>query len=130
MPKSKPLIILIDDEPAHHVLLKAVLPAREVMLKSFTSALAANDWLKEHAQEVALILLDIAMPDCNGDEFMSKFYSTYAYKPPVIVASSVGSVPTIVSVVKSGVVDYLLKPFEIDDLKEKIEKTLDIKLSI
>lgn len=62
-----------------------------------------------------LILLDLMLPGCSGEEVLTKIQ-----KVPVIVISAKVDTENKVNLLLSGAVDYLTKPFEMEELLARI----------
>ena len=72
---------------------------------------------------VDTILCDIRMPKINGTEAI-QYFRTQFPTVPVIVLSGYPDVDLAVSLLKQGVLDYLVKPVEKDRLLEVIKKSV------
>jgi len=73
-----------------------------------------------------LILLDIKLGDMNGIDVLKGIKSQYA-DIPVIMITAFTDIPTVVSAMKAGAIDYIGKPLDLDQLEivlEKIEKLI------
>jgi two-component system, NtrC family, response regulator AtoC len=77
-----------------------------------------QDW-----DEVALILLDILMPDRDGLETLEELHRIRP-EVPVIMLSGASSPGNIVTAMKSGAIDFLAKPVSYHDLAAAIQKVL------
>jgi CheY-like chemotaxis protein len=76
-----------------------------------------------------LVLLDMEMPHMNGRVFLRRIkYSPEHSHIPVIFISSVNSRLIINSMIKLGIVDYIVKPFKPDELIEKVQNVLNGKV--
>jgi two-component system, chemotaxis family, chemotaxis protein CheY len=73
---------------------------------------------------VDTILCDIRMPKINGTEAI-QYFRTQFPSVPVVVLSGYPDVELAVSLLKQGVVDYLVKPVENDKLLEVIKKAVE-----
>ena len=62
-----------------------------------------------------LILLDLMLPGCSGEKVLTKIQ-----KVPVIVISAKVDIQNKVNVLLGGAVDYLTKPFEMEELLARI----------
>jgi diguanylate cyclase (GGDEF)-like protein len=68
--------------------------------------------LSQRAESIVVILLDILMPEMNGQEFLRrKNEMSVASNIPVIVISSEVSHTSQINMLKNGVNDYITKPF-------------------
>ena len=72
---------------------------------------------------VDTILCDIRMPKINGTEAIQYFRSEFP-SVPVVVLSGYPDVELAVSLLKQGVVDYLVKPVGKDKLLEVVKKAV------
>ncbi len=73
-----------------------------------------------------LVFLDIKLEGIDGIETLSKIREIVP-EMPVVMITAYGSINTAVEAMKKGAVDYLLKPFEPDELSLLIEKILTSK---
>lgn len=72
-------------------------------------------------QKPDLILLDMEMPHMNGRVFLRRLKHQITFKDiPVIFISSVNSSLIINTMLKQGIVDYLVKPFKSEELINKV----------
>ncbi|WP_282030608.1 sigma-54-dependent transcriptional regulator [Winogradskyella eximia] len=72
---------------------------------------------------IDLLITDLKMPEIDGFELI-KFVSEHYPKLPKLVVTGYPSVQDSLTAIKSGVVDYLTKPFTKDELKKAISKSL------
>ena len=70
-----------------------------------------------------LVLLDLRMPGIDGFKVMEEAQKKDIY-PLFIIVTGIGDVKTAVKAVKQGAVDYICKPFEIEDVKLRVEMAL------
>ncbi len=70
-----------------------------------------------------LVILDITMPNMNGLEAMRKIFEVDP-KAKVIMCSALGQQNLIVEAIKSGVKDFIVKPFKAERILSAIEKAL------
>ncbi|MFC0604771.1 sigma-54-dependent transcriptional regulator [Winogradskyella pulchriflava] len=73
--------------------------------------------------KIDLLITDLKMPEVDGFELI-KFVSEHYPKLPKLVVTGYPSVQESLEAIKSGVVDYLTKPFTKDELKSALDKTL------
>jgi response regulator of citrate/malate metabolism len=79
-------------------------------------AVAAVDELRP-----GLVLLDLYLPDLFGLEVIPRLRSA-GHDCDVMVVSAAREAETVRGAVRHGVVDYLLKPFEFEDLRVRLER--------
>ena len=88
----------------------------------------ACDWHKTAASALASLgkkdyaaaISDIRLPDLSGDEMFARLLKSGVQLPPFIFITGFGSIDTAVSLLKQGAADYITKPFDLDQLMEKI----------
>jgi DNA-binding NtrC family response regulator len=70
-----------------------------------------------------LVITDVRLPDGNGAEIFELCRKNLP-GVPVIIMTGFGSVADAVRLVKAGALDYLEKPFNLDDLVETVRMTV------
>jgi putative two-component system response regulator len=76
-----------------------------------------------------VVLLDMMMPEMNGDEVLERMKADPALRDiPVVMISAVNEADTVVSCIQKGADDYLTKPFNGNILKARISGCLAKKL--
>jgi two-component system response regulator AtoC len=75
-------------------------------------------------EQPSVMLLDLLLPGMGGMEVLERVKHMGA-KVPVIVLSSVGQAKTVVEAMKAGASDYLVKPFEEEELELAIENVVE-----
>jgi len=87
---------------------------------------------KLEAQDYDIILLDIRLPDMSGMEVLSNIRASY-YNTSIIMVTAVNSIDTAVKAMKLGAVDYIVKPFDMNEVNAAIQTALEererVKLS-
>ncbi len=76
--------------------------------------------------EYDLIFLDIMMPDIGGLDVLKEVKKRYP-QTVVVMITAYGSVETAIEAMKSGANDYLMKPFEPEQLTLLVEKLIQQK---
>ena len=71
----------------------------------------------------SLVILDLKMPDMDGLEVLVKAKDLIP-KLPVIMITAHGSIDTAIEAMKLGAVDYITKPFDLDELKIVVKQAL------
>jgi DNA-binding response OmpR family regulator len=116
-------ILVVDDEDNIHKVLKRILTSTNVQpLFAFNGA-EALQLAKEKKPD--LILLDINMPKMDGNEVMRELRKSDDTKSiPVIMLTGNGETIDKVVGFELGVQDYITKPFDITDLRERVENVV------
>ncbi len=73
-----------------------------------------------------LIISDIRMPGLDGENLLSKV-KQLAPRTEVILMTAHGNSENAVTCLKKGAVDYILKPFDLDDLTFRVQRLLNIQ---
>jgi len=71
-----------------------------------------------------LVLLDILMPDVDGLTFLHELH-TENPDLPVVMISAASSVKYVVEAMKEGAWDYVVKPFDVTELRHVVARTLE-----
>lgn len=72
-----------------------------------------------------LIVTDIKMNRMSGLEFLRSLTTVENYKPEAIVVSGYDDFELVKQAIQIGVMDYILKPINLDELTQIVEKTMD-----
>lgn len=125
--REKPLILIVDDNPANIQLMSNV-----VSIHQYDAAIATNGYKAlEIAESYApdLILLDISMPGIDGYEVCRRLKADEKTKKiPVIFITCFTGQDEVIEGFKAGAVDYITKPFHTPELTARIETHLKLKL--
>lgn len=116
-------ILIIDDKPSISDLIVQFLKGT-YHIETRTNGMEALLWLQE-GNIPDLILTDLQMPVMDGIELIKKVKGTgYFSDVPIIVLSSKDSSKDRIECLKLGAEDYLMKPFNPEELMIRIEKVL------
>ncbi len=112
-----PLILIIDDEIAILQTLKEALADEGFRVQTLSDGNKALSLIGELIPDI--ILLDIFMPNCNGLDLLFKIKKEYPTQN-VIIISGFGNIPLAIDAVKKGALDFIEKPFNLDDIFSKL----------
>jgi len=115
-------ILIVDDDKSLCYFLTKALSQKEYDVISCHSAGEAAKAVSE--RETDLILLDNKLPDRNGIEMLKELKRELP-KVPIIIMTAFGTTETAIEAMKLGAFDYILKPFELDDISELVAKGLE-----
>ena len=87
-----------------------------------------QDWeILDSTQNVQVLITDWNMPEMNGLELVKKVRSDERYKDiPIIMVTTEGGKAEVITALKAGVNNYIVKPFTPQVLKEKLEVVLGV----
>ncbi|WP_018614678.1 response regulator [Segetibacter koreensis] len=89
-----------------------------------TSGEEALNYLQVHFHEVILILSDINMPGMSGFELLKEIKRNYYNPPPVVMMiTAYGDQENYNQAMSLGADDFLTKPIDFNQLKEKLKIT-------
>lgn len=114
-------LMIVDDEEAMRESLSAWLIKEGYQTSTADSGPRALSFLGEGTYD--LLLVDIKMPGMDGLELLRRVREAYP-QVMVIVITAYGSIESAVEAMKGGASDYLLKPFDPEQLIMVIEKVL------
>ena len=78
-------------------------------------------WKAIQQKQYDILILDIIMPQMNGLEVCKKFRQTEGYRTPILLLTALGTSDDIVSGLEAGADDYLVKPFNFQELGARIK---------
>ncbi|GAB4342914.1 MAG: sigma-54 dependent transcriptional regulator [Candidatus Abyssubacteria bacterium] len=118
----KPKILIVDDEHLIRWSLEKDLQGAGYETEQASSGEEALSSMERDEPDV--VLLDLKMPGIDGFQVMEEAKAR-SLQPLFIIVTGIGDVKTAVKAVKAGAVDYICKPFEIEDVKLRIEMALE-----
>ena len=114
-------ILVVDDEPVIRVGLTRTLEGLAFVVDTANNGHTAIEMLQQ--KEYDLIITDLKMPGMSGFEVLGAVKSLQP-DVPVIMITGFATVETAVEAMKSGAVDYIVKPFTPDQILEKVNRAL------
>lgn len=112
-------ILIVDDEEAMRESLAAWLSREGYAARTASSGRQALGLLAKHS--VDLVLVDMKMPGMDGLELLTKIKAQYE-EIMVVIITAYGSIESAITAMKRGASDYLLKPFDPEQLILLMEK--------
>jgi DNA-binding NtrC family response regulator len=114
-------ILVVDDELNMRLVLTAMLKKEGFEVSSACNGREALQILRSGTTSV--VITDLKMPDIDGMQLLARIAEQYP-QIPVIMITAHGTIATAVEALKKGALDYITKPFELDDLKNIISKAI------
>jgi len=118
-----PLILLIDDEEQLCRVLQRALRRDGYDVLTATGGRQGLDLLAE--KNPSLMILDLKMPEMDGLEVLKRARKLQP-KLPVIMLTAHGTMEAAIEAMKLGAIDFLTKPFDLQELKLVIGQALKV----
>jgi two-component system response regulator PilR (NtrC family) len=115
-------ILIVDDEKSLLDLLSVVFKKEGYGVKTASSGVQAREILEKEA--VDLVITDIKMPQTSGMDVL-KFAKGLNPETPVILITAYGSIKQAIDALKAGALDYVVKPFDVEELKILVARGLE-----
>jgi len=119
---ESPSCLIVDDEPRLRQILAQLLGREGFRCLEAENGLEALEVLAR--EQVTLLLSDIQMPKMSGMELLGRVTSEY---PDVAIVMITGNVDVHMAVdaLSRGAMDYLLKPFQLDEVRARVRQALE-----
>jgi FixJ family two-component response regulator len=119
---NKPLISIVDDDEAVREATKGLMRALGFLAETFGSA---EDFLKfDRLHSTACLIADVQMPQMSGLELHHRLVASGVSIPTILITAYPDD-SIRARALKAGVIGYLTKPFNKDDLLVCIHSALD-----
>ena len=119
-------ILIVDDDPVQRRLLEAAISRSGMTVITAPGGGPALDLVAgPKGDQIALILLDLIMPDIDGLEVLSKVRVSHP-DLPVIVLTAKGGIDSAVEAMRAGANDFLVKPASPERIAVSIRNQLKI----
>lgn len=116
--KRHPILIVEDDATLREALV-------DTLELSRYQVLTADDGLQAievlNAQPVGLVITDVQMPNMTGLQLLLEIKSRWPHLP-VLLMTAYGVISQAVEAMREGACDYLVKPFEVDELLTRVAR--------
>src|ERR1700748_615963 len=123
MRTGEPIVFVVDDDPSVRETLADLIASVGLSVLAFRSA---REFLESRRPDApAFLVLDVRLPGLSGLELQRELIRTEA-PIPIIFITGHGDIPMSVRAIKEGAVDFLPKPFRVQDLLDAIQHALEI----
>lgn len=123
-PVNHPVILFVDDDPKTGELMRRFSSGAAYQCQVFQDPLKALDYFRQHGAQ--LIISDLRMPGMTGIEMLRAVRETAA-DIPFIIITGYAEVESAIEAMRLGASDFIKKPFDMDELRLQIEKTLRLE---
>lgn len=117
-------ILVIDDEKSILDLLSVVFEKEGYMVETSLSATRAVELMGN--KDFDIIISDIKMPRMSGMELLS-YVRKNRPDIPIVMITAYGTIKQAVEALKAGAMDYIVKPFDVEELKIIVAQGLEKK---
>jgi two-component system response regulator AtoC len=114
-------VLIVDDDPAVSRVLGALLAQAGLTVHAASSGQQALAVLQRHPVDV--VVSDVRMPGMGGMELLAEVQRHWP-DVPVILLTAHGTVPLAVEAMRAGAADFVLKPFDREELLFTVRKAL------
>jgi len=121
---KKPRILVVDDEHTMRDFLVASMSAR-YHLRTAGDGVEAMELLRR--EPVDLVLSDVRMPGGDGLTLLAAIERELDDPPLVVMMTAFGTIKEAVEATKRGAVDYLTKPFGLDQLEHTLQRAFELR---
>ena len=118
-----PTLLVIDDEPSIQHAFRRAFRAPDITLLTASTAAEGLRHVAEFQPDV--VVLDLNLPDLSGLEAYKQLHQLDA-RIPVVFITGQGTTETAIEAMKLGAYDYLLKPLELDQLRDLVNRAFEI----
>ncbi len=119
---TKVKILIVDDEEAIREVVSTLLEVQSYECTSVSNGRLAQEYLKKHP--VDLVLSDMVMPEMDGLSLVEWLRKTDP-DVPVVMVTAMHDISTALEAIRRGAYDYILKPFEKDQLYLAVRRALE-----
>lgn len=123
MSKKTGNILVVDDEPNIRRVLEAVLSKEGHTLFTAENGRKAQEILKDNSN-VDVLITDLIMPDINGVELLQAAKEMIP-NLSVLMITAHGTIKSAVDAMRYGALDYITKPFDLDEIKLVVKNALE-----
>lgn len=106
-------ILVVDDEEAIREVVATMLEAKGYRCTAVSNGRAAQEQIKKVTPD--LVLSDMIMPEMDGIKLL-EWVRQYDPEVPIIMVTAIHDISTALEAIRRGAYDYILKPFEKDQL--------------
>lgn len=122
MVSSNQQILVVDDDADNCALIVDILEDDGYQVQAFLSGESAIEALKR--EPFRLVLSDIKMPRVTGIDLLL-YVRRMGLDTEVILMTAYASLQTAIQAVRGEAFDYLVKPFSLNDLRQRVREALD-----
>jgi two-component system chemotaxis response regulator CheY len=116
-------VLVVDDSRIMRNIVKNTFSELKIPCEFIEASNGKEALQKLETNKVDLVLLDWNMPQLSGIEFLQKVCAMEKYKKlPIVMVTSEAAKYNVIEALKSGATDYIVKPVNEKNFKEKLIK--------
>ena len=119
---TRPTAYVVDDDEAIRTLWRWLMESNGIAVQTFSTA--AEFIAAYKAGGLACLVLDVRLPGMSGLE-LQEYLKHEGIEIPIVFVSGHGDVPTAVSAIKGGAVDFIQKPFGYREVLAIIQRAFE-----
>lgn len=125
--EQKPLILLVEDDPALRDLISLVLKRKlSSKIQLITASNGEDALIALKKDQPDIMVLDILLPLMNGLQVIQQMKNEKIFeRTKIIVITALGFKEVVQKVLNEGVNDFLVKPLDLNMLCSRIQRYLD-----
>jgi CheY-like chemotaxis protein len=122
------LIMIVEDDESILRLSEKILSKLNYHIVAFTSPIEALNKAEKLGDKISLVITDVVMPEMNGKELHEKIKQKIGDVPFLFVSGYTADIISEHGILQKGV-EFLEKPYSIQQLSEKVRQILDADAS-
>jgi FixJ family two-component response regulator len=122
MTESQPIIFVVDDDASVRDAISNLLESVGLEARVFRST--EEFWKAIRPDAPSCLILDVRLPGVSGLEFQDQLASANVYIPIIFITAH-GDVPMTSRAMKAGAIEFLMKPFQKEDLLAAVRHGLE-----
>ena len=119
-----PSVLVIDDEQSIRYSLEVGLQADDLIVHAASTGRQGLTLIEELSPDA--VILDVHLPDYSGLELFDRIRQLDP-KLPVIIITAFATTETAIEAMKRGAFEYLLKPVDLHQLRDAVEKAVELR---
>ncbi len=118
---SNKLILAVDDDEMSLAMIDSVLSSKGYRVKMVTDAKAAMEFVEHNRALISVILMDLVMPMYSGVVAIKSIKEQRLSRLiPIMALTSSSDKESVMGAIEAGADDYMTKPFDPDELLNRV----------
>ena len=122
LPEAEPYCLVVDDEPRLRQVMIHLMRSDGFQCIEASNGLEAIEQLERYP--VTLVLSDLRMPRMDGFELLREIRSRFP-DVAVVMITAVADVEIAVNCLAIGAADYVIKPYQLEDVRARVAQALE-----